>query len=164
MIAMQINYTGIEQVIRVCQQMVRFGQNPAPLMQALAQYGENSTRLRFRLQVGPYGKPWKRSLRAQLRGGKTLTQEGHLSGSITHASTSHSASWGSNMKYARIHQLGGVIRPVHAKALRFRLAHGAWVAAKQVTLPARPYLGLDDSDYSQIGYISQEVLRQVESI
>lgn len=41
--------------------------------------------------------------------------------------------------YGRIQELGGTVRPVRAKALRFQI-NGHWVSAKQVTIPARPYL------------------------
>lgn len=42
--------------------------------------------------------------------------------------------------YARIHELGGIIRPVRANYLRFKTADGAWHAVKQVVMPARPYM------------------------
>lgn len=49
--------------------------------------------------------------------------------------------WGSaDVKYALIHEMGGVIRPVRAKALAFRLADGSFRMAQQVTIPARPFL------------------------
>lgn len=47
---------------------------------------------------------------------------------------------GTNVIYARIHEYGGVIRPVRAKALRFRTRDGTWVTTKKVVMPARPYL------------------------
>ncbi|MDF1778737.1 MAG: phage morphogenesis protein [Rhizobiaceae bacterium] len=49
--------------------------------------------------------------------------------------------WGSkDVRYALIHELGGVIKPVRAKALMFRADDGTFVVAKQVTIPERPYL------------------------
>lgn len=49
--------------------------------------------------------------------------------------------WGSkDVRYALIHELGGVIRPVRAKALQFRADDGSFVTVTQVTIPARPYL------------------------
>jgi HK97 gp10 family phage protein len=41
--------------------------------------------------------------------------------------------------YAKIHEFGGVIRPVKAKALKFQI-DGKWIVTKKVTMPARPYL------------------------
>ena len=50
-------------------------------------------------------------------------------------------AWGSNKIYAAIHQFGGVIVPVKAKALVFRIG-GKVIRCKRVVMPARPYLGM----------------------
>lgn len=42
--------------------------------------------------------------------------------------------------YARIQELGGVIRATNAPALRFQTDDGEWHIVKAVTIPARPYL------------------------
>jgi phage gpG-like protein len=44
-----------------------------------------------------------------------------------------------NVIYAAIHEFGGVIRAVKAKALRFQTEDGAWHTVQAVTIPARPY-------------------------
>jgi phage gpG-like protein len=50
-------------------------------------------------------------------------------------------TWGvRDVVYARIHELGGTIRPKTAKALRFLLDDGTFAVVSQVTIPARPYL------------------------
>ncbi|MFN3990052.1 MAG: hypothetical protein ACK4IS_07320 [Erythrobacter sp.] len=74
-------------------------------------------------------------------------QTGILEGSIKITAFARAAGnsvigqWGSaDVKYALIHELGGVIRPVRAKALAFRLADGSFRMAQQVTIPARPFL------------------------
>lgn len=41
--------------------------------------------------------------------------------------------------YARIHELGGVIRPRAQKYLRFPIGK-KWVSAREVVIPPRPYL------------------------
>lgn len=46
---------------------------------------------------------------------------------------------GPTMIYGRIHELGGVIRPVAAKALHF-VVDGVHVVTQLVHIPARPYL------------------------
>lgn len=49
-------------------------------------------------------------------------------------------TWGSrDVAYALIHELGGVIKPVRAKALVFEI-DGETIVTGQVTMPARPYL------------------------
>jgi phage gpG-like protein len=45
---------------------------------------------------------------------------------------------GTNLKYARIHEFGGIIRPKKKKALRFKIGD-KWVMVKRVVMPKRPY-------------------------
>lgn len=136
--------------------MIALGQDPAPAMRDLAAYGEASTRERFDTETGPDGKPWKKSLRAQISGGKTLTASGHLGDSISSDAGRDWAAWGANRIYAAIQQFGGTIKPKASGTLRFRLANGAFVSAKAVTLPARPYLGVNADDEA-------EMLRLIEA-
>ncbi|MDZ4307561.1 hypothetical protein [Allopontixanthobacter sp.] len=50
-------------------------------------------------------------------------------------------SWGSqDVRYALIHELGGVIVPIRAKALAIPQEGGGVRFVKSVTIPARPYL------------------------
>lgn len=50
-------------------------------------------------------------------------------------------TWGStDVRYALIQELGGVIVPVRAQALKFRLPDGSFRIVKSVTIPARPTL------------------------
>jgi phage virion morphogenesis protein len=132
----------------------------SPIMADIAALGEKSTRQRFRTQTGPDGKPWKPSLRAQITGGRTLTQEGRLAASISSSTRSGRdwAEWGSNVIYAAIHQFGGTIRARNAKALRFALAGGGFATVKSVTLPARPFLGLSTDDIGDITRLIQDRL------
>lgn len=49
--------------------------------------------------------------------------------------------WGvRDVRYALIHELGGVIKARRAKALAFELPDGSLRFAGSVTIPARPYL------------------------
>ncbi len=105
----------------------------------------SNTEERFGTESGPDGKRWQPSYRAKTTGGRTLTDRGILSGSITHRYGPRSVEWGSNLIYARIHQRGGTIRAKNAGALHFPIGNG-YAIVKQVTLPARPYLGYDDED------------------
>jgi phage gpG-like protein len=74
-------------------------------------------------------------------------QTGILEGSIDIAEMARDdgagvvGTWGSkDVKYALIHELGGVIVPVRAQALKFKLPDGSFRIVKSVTIPARPYL------------------------
>lgn len=124
--------------------------DPTPISQEIAALGESSTRLRFRTATGPDGAAWKPSLRATVSGGRTLTKDGHLSGSISARHGRDFAEWGVNRIYAAIHQFGGTIRPKSGKTLRFALAGGGFATVKSVTMPARPFLGLSDDDKADI--------------
>src|SRR5574344_2191175 len=65
--------------------------------------------------------------------GRILQVEGQLATSMTTQYDNESAIIGSNLAYAAIHQLGG------------QAGKG-----KKVTIPARPYLNLTDSEYKEI--------------
>jgi len=121
-----------------------------PVMESIGAAIEAGTRLRFDREAGPDGNPWPPSLRAQITGGKTLQDTGALKNSLAVDARRDVVFVGSNLIYSAIHQFGGVIRPVHARALVFRLASGEMVVTQKVTMPARPYLGLDDDDVAGI--------------
>jgi phage virion morphogenesis protein len=127
--------------------MMTAAMQPQTAMQEIAALGESSTRMRFRTQIGPDGVAWKKGRK---KSGRTLTKDGHLSGSISSRATQGEATWGVNRVYAAIHQFGGVIKPRTKKALRFRVAGGGFVTAKQVTIPARPFLGISRDDREDI--------------
>jgi phage virion morphogenesis protein len=143
--------------------LLAFGNNMAPAMGEIAAVGEATTRLRFRTETGPDGQRWKPSLRVQLYGGRTLTKDGHLSGSTSANHGKDFAEWGMNRVYAAIHQFGGVIRPRSGGSLRFRLANGAFVFAKSVTIPARPSLGVNDDDADDILDVLERRIRTTNS-
>lgn len=69
---------------------------------------------------------------------------GTLARSITVHTTSTprsaEAEIGTNLEYARIQELGGTVRPVHARLLHWVDDSGDDIFARSVTIPARPYL------------------------
>lgn len=138
------------EVVGALQRLLALGQNPQPALREIAAVGEASTRLRFRTETGPGGQRWKPSLRAQLGGGRTLTKDGHLSGSVSSNAGKDFAEWGVNRIYAAIHQFGGDIKAKSAGALKFRLPSGAFVVTRAVRMPARPYLGVNEDDRADI--------------
>lgn len=85
-------------------------------------------------------------------------QTGALTGSIQIVSyavqqgTYVVGQWGSvDLKYALIHELGGVIVPKKAKALAIPQSDGSVRFVKKVTIPARPYLRpAADATYPQL--------------
>lgn len=112
----------------------------------MAEIGEalvSGTVDRFSKGEDPEGNKWEPSARAWMEGvagnkrrrqfGKTLVDTARLRKSIDYATTPNSVMVGSNVVYARIHQLGG-------KAGRGR----------KVTIPARPYLGVSKEDMEEV--------------
>ncbi|OOS08053.1 phage virion morphogenesis (putative tail completion) protein [Moraxella cuniculi DSM 21768] len=82
------------------------------------------------------GQAW---VRKAFGGGKTLTDTGELKDSITSSATSHTATVGTNVAYARIHHFGGTITPKKKPHLAFATPNG-FAKVKSVTLPSRPFL------------------------
>lgn len=105
-----------------------------------------NTRLRFGDQVSPDGQAWAPSLRAINEGGETLRDTGHLLGSFAHQASGDSVAWGTNVPYAMPLHFGATIQAVNGPYLKFKVPGGAWAQKKEVTLPARPFLGMDSDD------------------
>lgn len=113
----------------------------APLMEAIAAAGESAARARIAAGgPAPDGSDWPERHPEYQNPHPLLNREGGLVDSLASEADADTAAWGSNLVYARIHQLGGTIVPRNAGALQFTLGEET-VLAKSVTIPARPYLG-----------------------
>lgn len=92
------------------------------------------------------GNSFKPSIRAQLQGGKTLVDKGHLRSSIDYLATAAGVEWGATRGipdvYAATHNFGRVIRPKRAAMLRFKVAD-RWVFKRSVTIPRRQFVGFN---------------------
>jgi phage gpG-like protein len=62
-------------------------------------------------------------------------------------------------EYARIQEFGGTIKPIRGKYLTFQI-DGQWRRVKEVTLPARPYLGPAVTEH--VSDIVQAMAEEVE--
>ncbi len=121
----------------------------ADLSQPMAEIAEvlaEGAQKRFETQIGPDNVPWQKSRRAIEDGDNppTLTLTGQLKRQIVpdygrDFARAGVLKTGGPGVYARIHQLGGTIKPKAGKALSF----GGRLLA-QVKMPARPYLGFGD--------------------
>lgn len=149
---------GMEALDDGLRRMAGLGERPRPIWDAIGQYGESSTRLRFKNQAGPDRKRWVPSIRARESGGQTLVQKARLLRSITHSSDNNGTSWGTNVIYAGTHQFGAVIKPKTAGALRFRMPGGHFVTVKKVTIPARPFIGVNAEDGREILAVANEAI------
>jgi Mu-like prophage protein gpG len=119
----------------------------------LGQDVRNSTLDRFKQSKGPNGRRWRTSIRAGAEGGKTLIQTSQLRNSIQVKSDASGFAVGTNVVHAATHQFGDTrtIRAKTNKGLRFKVG-GRWVkkTSVTVTIPARPFLGMNDDDMSTL--------------
>ncbi len=158
-------------VLEVLTRISESAREPGPLMRIIGQYGVESTRQRFFDEAGPDGQHWAElnPAYAELKGAgyNILFKSGALMNSLNYRAGAHEVSWGSPMIYAAIHQFGGKIVPKSAPALEFLLGNiGArglvpvfLVRVKSVTIPARPYLGLNTADRTEIEALATDYLR-----
>lgn len=120
---------------------------PQELMTAVGALGESQTRRRISEEkTSPDGAPWKENL----RGGDILVETGqHLLYSIAYTASPDEAEWGSSWEYAHVHQDGMVIKAKDAPPMVFSLGGGT-VFAKQVEIPARPFVGLSTDNEREL--------------
>ena len=112
--------------------------NLRPLMKNIAGIMADSTEEKFKEEGRPKWQDLSEVTKTARRKtghypGQILQVSGQLALSITTQYDDESAVIGSNKVYAAIHQLGGQAGK-----------------KKKVTIPARPYLNLDDTDYNEI--------------
>lgn len=116
-----------------------------PALRASGAAGVAQTRKRFVTKRAPDGSAWKPTDKPT---GSTMIESALLLRSIAAQPPSDSAvEWGSNRVYAAQRQRGGTIRAKGGGYLRFRVGgNGGWIARKEVTQHARPYLGISPAD------------------
>lgn len=127
--------------------------NTKPVMQAI---GTGLVgHIQKRLGDGSLASGWaplNPSYRTTKKNKNMLVESGSLRGSIAEQAGQDYVKIGTNKVYAAIHQLGGTIRPKDAPALFFKMGSG-FVRAKSVTIPARPFLTIEDEDNEMIADI-----------
>lgn len=108
-----------------------------PAMALVGQTLVQRVRMSFVRGRSPWGQQWAP---LKMRDGQPLVDTGRLRDSVVYAAQAKSVTVGTNVQYARTHQFGARIAPKTAKALRFRNQKaGAWVFARAVTVPPRPF-------------------------
>lgn len=127
--------------------------NTKPIMQAI---GTGLVgHIQKRLGDGRSSNSWvplTPAYKATKRNKNMLVESGALRGSISEQAGQDHVKVGTNKVYAAIHQFGGTIRPKNAPALFFKMGSG-FVRAKSVTIPARPFLTVEDEDVEMISDI-----------
>lgn len=119
--------------------------NLEPVLDEIGASNVTETQHRFEQEADPDGKPWQPLAALTLAKRKAarpriLRDKAHLFDSITHVvSGGKSVAVGSNRKYARIQQLGGMAG-----------------RGRKVQIPARPYLGISEEGRKEILQIVRE--------
>lgn len=149
------------------------------LMPRLGEYLLKSTQDRFNEQTAPDGTPWAKlspayARRKKYNQGKMLTLRGYLRSGIRYQVTGPAeVEVGTNAVQGAIHQFGGTIEVKARQAkVRFRSVAGKVLFAKkshkraterqvnvpahQVSIPARPFLGVSDKDSKQLQKIAED--------
>lgn len=124
----------------------KLGDKRRELMEGIGEILISSTQKRFQDEKAPDGTAWEKSAGP----GKTMTKTRRLANSIDSAATLDDVMVGSNLVYARIRQKGGTIKAKNKKFLRFTGTDGQPVFVKEVTQPAREYLGINDDDLEEV--------------
>jgi phage virion morphogenesis protein len=122
----------------------------AGLLNTLGEYLTESTKQRIRDGgPAPNGTPWKplQPLTLELKKNKDhgiLWDSGMLKDTLSFELEGEDAvAIGSMMVYARIHQMGGTIKPKEGRKALNVPGRGF---RRSVTIPARPYLGVSPAD------------------
>lgn len=137
--------------IRAFTQLALHVTDTRPTMRAIGVALVENVHQRFERGSGPGGEAWAPLNPEYAKGkkGPGILREsgmrGGLMGSITRHAGHDYVEVGTNKIYGAIHQFGGVIQPKSADRLYFQMG-GKMVAANSVTIPARPYLGIDHED------------------
>ncbi|KQI69391.1 hypothetical protein AN189_02910 [Loktanella sp. 3ANDIMAR09] len=126
--------------------------NLRPLHAQIGEHMLNSIEDRFDSETAPDGAAWTplapATTRARLaRNGNApltiLRERGRLAGSFNYTASPTEVRIGTNVTYAAIHHFGG-----------------AAGRGRKVTIPARPILGLSDTDRSAISDITADFLSE----
>lgn len=150
--------------------VIEAGRDLTPLFDHLGPSLVGSTQQRFETETDPQGRKWiplrPATIRAKRGDTRILRRRNILWGSLTFNVGPAFLAWGTNVAYAGIHQGGGTIekfarsqKATFAKTrkgqMRFakkrtkaksRVVKPITIGAHSVTIPARPYLGIDAAD------------------
>lgn len=150
------------------------GLDPTPLHDDIGLSMVERTQERFLNERDPEGKAWaphaKSTERRRGKGAQKLRKDMHLYDSLTHNAAEAYVEWGVNRPYAAVHQFGhSFSRMTSRRLMAFRkIKGGKWRFAKKsskaktrinrlvqvgshsITIPARPYLGINEEDRALI--------------
>ncbi len=158
-----VRLAGVEQTIAGLFAIAARLEHAQPMFDEIGGYMVARTQQRFDAGTAPGGSKWPASLRALMNGGKTLIDSARLYQSITHNASDAGVEVGTNVEYAAIHQFGGTIHAKTSKGLSwsYKTKGGnrpSWARKMSVTIPARPFLGIDSEDEIEILAIAERYI------
>lgn len=137
-----IKMDGLDAVRKKLGDIAGIMSRPGPLLKAIGDRVVEQTKQRFEAGgPAPDGAQWAKPKTPNPKRRGTLRVTDHLRDSIRHQVSGSTLMVGSNKVYAAIHQLGG-------KAGR----------GQKVSIPARPYLGLNNDNSDEIIKIIEEFI------
>lgn len=190
-VTIKLNDSGVRAALEKLRMGLPLGGSMLPAMQNMGRVLKTGAQLRFRSTSRPDGAAWEKSFRAKHEGGQTLSLSRRLRNSITYTATGSSATVGTNVVYAAIHQFGGTVRAKNAQFLSIPVTPAARAAGsprnmaglhvaqtlkgqfilvndkgvtqfllrKQVTIPARPFLGVSAGDRVELIGVAERFLQ-----
>lgn len=120
--------------------MVEAAENMAPLHDRIGAAMVSRVRLGFKAGASPYGAAWAP---LRIRQGQPLRDTGRLQASIASAPDRTGVTVGTNVQYAAVHQFGATIAPKKAGGRLVFAGGRGLIFAKQVKIPARPFMPID---------------------
>ena len=154
-----------------------------PMLNDIGHALTKSVQDRFVAMQAPDGAPWKplnpKTIQRKRNKQKILTERGLLRGSIHYELNGDTLEVGTDRKYGAIHQFGGVVKiPARTQTVKVgtkgknkgrfmksktKAAHAIertfTIPAHDVSIPARPFLGLSAEDEQAIQRIVEKRLR-----
>ena len=127
-VTIKLNDSGVRAALEKLRLGLPLGGSMLPAMQIMGRVLKTGAQLRFRSTSGPDGAAWEKSFRAKHEGGQTLSLTRRLRNSITYTATAGTATVGTNVAYAAIHQFGGTIRAKNAQFLSIPVTPAARAA------------------------------------
>jgi phage gpG-like protein len=182
-IRVRVDVRGLENARRIARRVKNLGEDLTPLLSIAGAIIEASTRRRFDTETDPQGVPWPPSKAAlglarrasgKFSPGRTLFDTGGTQGSIRHEVRPTEVEVGvdartESAKHAYVHQfgfVGTVAVPAHRRTVS--QAFGVPIPARQVdvrahgkqmTIPRRSFLGINEQDKADLTDAWQDHLR-----
>ncbi len=155
---------------------------PEPLLRDIGEYLLIAHDQRFASQTSPDGTPWQAlspayQRRKRKNQDKILVLDGYLKNTLRYQVSNDELLFGTNRQYAAIHHFGGTIDfAARSQQTYFRqgkngevgnlfvnkhksnFAQWVTIGAYQIRIPARPFLGVSDSDGYAIAGVAMRYL------